>query len=253
MKIEGLVAIVTGGASGLGEATVKRFVEEGCKVVIADVQENLGKNLEQQLGNDKVLFVKTDVSSEESVDNLVKKTVEKFGGVHIVVNCAGVLHAGHILSKSCTAKDFTRLLNINVLGTFNVSKAAAKVMASQKALNDKEERGIIINVASVAGFEGQKGQTIYGGTKGAIIAMTAPLARDLGKFGIRVMTIAPGIFQTPMAKALDKFAETFKRTTPLGRLGDPAEFADQCVALSKNSYMTGTVVRLDGGITLPHL
>jgi NAD(P)-dependent dehydrogenase (short-subunit alcohol dehydrogenase family) len=253
MKIEGLVAIVTGGASGLGEATVLRFIEEGVKVVIADVQEELGKKLEEKLGKSKAIFVKTDVSSEEAVDNLVKKAVETFGGVHIVVNSAGVLHAGNILSKNCTAKDYLRLLNINVLGTFNVSKAAAKVMSEQKVLNDKGERGIIINVASVAGFEGQRGQVIYGGTKGAIIGMTVPMARDLGKFGIRVMTIAPGVFMTPMGKDLEKYAEVFKKVSPLGRLGDPPEFADQCVALCKNGFMTGTTVRLDGGMILPHL
>jgi len=180
--------------------------------------------------------------------------VEKFGSVHIVVNSAGILHVGHILSKAASAKDFIKILNVNVVGSFNVAKAAAAVMVKQQPLNDKGERGLIINVASVAGYEGQKGQTIYGGTKGAIIGMTTPLARDLGKYGIRVMTIAPGIFATPMGKSFDeKLVEYFKKTNPLGRLGDPTEFADQCVALAKNSYMTGTVVRLDGGTVLGNL
>lgn len=254
MKVEGLVAIVTGGASGLGEAAARRLAKEGCKVVIADIQEERGNEVVKSLGDDKALFVKTNVSDESSVDNLVKKAVEKFGGLHILINSAGVLHAGNILSKKCTAKDYLRLLSINVVGTFNVSKAAAMIMVKNQTLNDKGERGVIINVASVAGFEGQSGQTIYGGTKGAILGMTLPLARDLGKFGVRVMTVAPGVYLTPMGDQIDKrYFEQYEKATPLHRLGSPEEFADICYAVCVNTYLTGSVIRTDGGLRLGYL
>ena len=254
MKLEGKVAVVTGGASGLGEATVRRFAQEGCKVVVADLQVELGKAVVQSLGEDRALFVETNVTDEASVQNLIAKAVEKFGGVHIVVNSAGIVHAGTILSKKTTSKDFARVLSINVVGTFNVCKAAAQVMVKQDALNDKGEKGVLINVASIAGIEGQTGQTIYGGTKGAIIAMTLPLARDLGKHGVRVAAIAPGVFATPMGDKLDKrFFEGFEKGSALGRLGNSVEFADMCVGVSTNTYLTGSVIRLDGGLRLGHL
>lgn len=254
MKVEGNVAIVTGGASGLGEAAVRRLIAEGAKVVIADLQEERGKALADSFGSDKSIFVKTNVADEASVQNLIDETVKKFGGVHIVLNSAGVFHNGSILSKKTTAKDFLRLLSINVVGTFNVSKAAAAVMVKQPTLNDKGERGLILTVASVAGFEGQAGQTIYGGTKGAILGMTLPMARDLGKFGVRVVTIAPGPFYTPMGDQIDpKYIESFNKATPLGRLGDPVEFADICVNAAKNTYLTGTSIRIDGGLRLGYL
>jgi NAD(P)-dependent dehydrogenase (short-subunit alcohol dehydrogenase family) len=253
MKIEGLTAIVTGGASGLGEATVKRLVQEGANVVIGDLQEELGKKLVESLGK-KTIFVKVDVSDEKSCQNLVEKAVEHFGGVHIVVNSAGVLHTGIILSDKCSAKDFIRVSNINVMGTFNVSRFAAIQMVKQKEINEDGERGVIINVASVAGFEGQRGQVIYGATKGAIIAMTPSMARDLGKFGVRVMTIAPGVFETPMGGKIDaKVYKTFQDATPLGKLGQPRYFAEEVVGVVRNPYLTGTVIRVDGGLVLGHL
>jgi len=255
MKLEGRVAVVTGGASGLGEAAVKRFVKEGCKVVIGDLQEERGKALAQSLGDEsKVIFVKTNVTDEASVQNLIDTAVKSFGGLHILVNSAGVLTAGSIISKKCTAKEYTRVFSINVLGTFNVSKAASAVMIKQEPLEGKGERGVIINVASVAGFEGQIGQTIYAGTKGAIIGMTLPMARDLGKFGVRVMTVAPGVYETPMGDQIDKkFHDKYAAEAPLGRLGNPPEFAELCVGIAANTYLTGTVIRVDGGLRLGYL
>jgi NAD(P)-dependent dehydrogenase (short-subunit alcohol dehydrogenase family) len=254
MKVEGKVAIVTGGASGLGEAAVLRLVQEGCKVVIADVQEELAKKLVQTLGEDKTVFIKTDVTDEESVQNMINQTVQKYGGIHIVVNSAGIARQASILSKKCTAEDFKKVLLVNVVGTFNVAKAAAIVMVKQPTLNDKGERGVIINIASVVGIEGQNGFTVYGGSKGAVIGMTLPLARDLGKFGIRVVALAPSLFLTSMGNQIDKkLHEYVKRTVPLGRLGDPAEFAELCVTVCNNSYLTGSVIRLDGGQTLGHI
>jgi NAD(P)-dependent dehydrogenase (short-subunit alcohol dehydrogenase family) len=254
MKIEGRVAVVTGGASGLGASAVRHIVAEGGKAVIADLQETLGNKLVEELGSDKTLFVKCDVSDEASVENLFKKTLEKFKAVHIVVTSAGVLSAGHILSSKCNFKEFVRVSNINVVGTFNVAKAAALIMSKQETISEDGERGVIVLVSSVAGYEGQKGQVIYGATKGAIIAMTTSLARDLGKFGIRVMNIAPGVFDTPMGDHIDaRYKEAFSKVVPLGKLGDPKTFGQEVISIAKNSYLTGTTIRLDGGMVLPHL
>ena len=257
MKIEGFVAIVTGGASGLGEATVQKLASLKCKVAIADLNEEAGNALVTKLGGkENAIFVKTDVSDEQAAEKLVEETVKAFGAVHIVVNSAGVLSVAPTVSSKGPAKaaEMLRTLKINVLGTFNVSKAAAYQMTKQKPIGEKEERGVIINVASVAGIEGQRGQVCYSASKGAIIGMTLPLARDLGKFGIRVMTIAPSIFKTPMAKDMnDQIEAFFKMLTPIGRIGDPPEFADAVVSLASNSFLTGEVVRLDGGLRLGHI
>ena len=257
MKIEGLVAIVTGGASGLGEATVQKLASLKCKVAIADLNEEAGNALVTKLGGkENAIFVKTDVSDEQAAEKLVEETVKAFGAVHIVVNSAGVLSVAPTVSSKGPAKaaEMLRTLKINVLGTFNVSKAAAYQMTKQKPTGEKEERGVIINVASVAGIEGQRGQVCYSASKGAIIGMTLPLARDLGRFGIRVVTLAPGVFQTPMGKDINpKVADDIKRATPLGRMGDPTEFADAVVALAGNSFLTGEIVRLDGGVRLGYI
>jgi NAD(P)-dependent dehydrogenase (short-subunit alcohol dehydrogenase family) len=186
----------------------------------------------------------------------VEQTVSKFGGVNIVINCAGIINATPIVSSRgvATSAEFLKVFNINVLGTFNVSKYAAQQMMKQPVLNEEKERGVIINVASVAGFEGQRGQVIYAGSKGAIIGMTLPMARDLGKYGIRVVTIAPGVFITPMGKGLNpKIQKSLEDQTTVGRLGVPREFGDAIVSLSRNSYVTGTTLRLDGGIRLSHV
>lgn len=255
MKLENLVAVVTGGASGLGEATCQCLSEAKCKVVVADLNKELGEALIKTLKTEAI-FVQVDVSSEESIKSLMEQTVAHFGAIHIVVNCAGIINATPIVSSRGVASsaEFLRVFNINVVGTFNVSKYAAQQMMKQSFLNEAKEKGVIINVASVAGFEGQRGQVIYGGSKGAIIGMTLPMARDLGKYGIRVMTLAPGVFITPMGKGLNpKIQKTLEDQTALGRLGVAREFGDAVVSLVVNSYMTGTTVRLDGGIRLSHI
>ena len=256
MKLEGLVAIVTGGASGLGEATVIELTEKKCKVVIVDLNEEAGNSLASRLGKETAIFVKTDVTDEKACDEVVEKAVSAFGAVHILVACAGVLSVAPIVSRRGVAKsaEMMRTLKINVLGTFNISKAVALQLTKQEPLNDKGERGVIVMISSVAGLEGQRAQVCYSASKGAIIGMTLPMARDLGKYGVRVVTIAPGVFMTPMGKDLNpKVTEDIKRNTPLGRLGDPPEFAGLIACVCSNSYLTGEVIRLDGGVRLGYL
>jgi NAD(P)-dependent dehydrogenase (short-subunit alcohol dehydrogenase family) len=255
MKVEGLVAVFTGGASGLGRATVEAFSKKNCKVVIADLNQALGDELVKQIGDDKAIFVKTDVSNEEDAKNLINAAVNKFGSIHIVVNCAGILSAAPIITSKGVAStdELMKVLKVNVVGTFNMSKWAAARMATQTPL-EGGERGVIINVTSVAGIEGQRGQVVYSASKGAIIGMTLPMARDLGRYGIRVVAIAPGIFHTPMGKEVhENIVKALAKSTPLGRLGDPAEFAHFTIAIAENSYLTGSTLRLDGGIRLPYL
>lgn len=246
-----ITAIVTGGASGLGEATVRLLRERGVNVVIADLNVESGEKIAKELG---CLFFKTNIIDEENVKELFEFTKKHYSGVHIVVNSAGVLSAGMTLwSKGVlSSEEMLKVLKINVVGTFNVSKYAALHMSKQEALSEGE-RGVIINVASVAGEEGQKGQVVYAASKGAVIGMTLPMARDLGKFGIRVMTIAPGIFMTPMGDHVPpKVADGLKSNTPLGRMGRPIEFAQVALSICENSFATGTVWRVDGGIRLPY-
>lgn len=251
MKLEGLVALVTGGSSGLGEASVIALVEAGCKVMIGDMNEEGAKALIAKFGKDKVAFVKTDVSDEQACNDLVEQTVKTFGAVHIVLNSAGIAVRTSILTA--TQEDITKILKINVIGTFNVSKAAAYQMSKQKPISEKDERGVIINVASIMGIEATPDLVGYAMSKGAIIGMTLPLARDLGKFGIRVVTLAPGLFLTPMGKSYpEKFLKVVKRVTPLNRIGAPEEFADAVISVAKNSFLTGEVIRLDGGLRIGH-
>ncbi len=224
---------------------------QGVQVVIADLNEEQGKEIAKKLG---CLFFKTNVADEKNVEQLIKFTVENYKKIHVVVNCAGIIAAGMtIFSKGVvSSENMEKVLKINVIGTLNVSKHAAKVMSEQEEVEG--ERGVIINVASVAGFEGQKGQVVYSASKGALIGMTLPMARDLGKYKIRVMTIAPGVFETPMGSGINKkFLEIMLQNTPLGRLGNPSEFAIAVEGIIKNPYATGDIWRLDGGIRLPYL
>jgi len=254
MKVEGLVAIVTGGASGLGEAAALELSARGAKVVIADINKDLGDKVVEKIGSSQAIFIETNVTQEDAVKNLIEKTICKFGSIHIVVNCAGVLVMSLIYSSKCTGDELMKVFKINVLGTLLVTKHASAHMMKQEPVGEFKERGVIINIASVAGIEGHQGLTIYSATKGAIIGMTLPLARDLGKFGIRVVTVAPGLFPTPISKGVNvAVGEIMKKSIPLGRLGYPKEFGNCVASLCMNSYITGEVIRVDGGIRLPHL
>ena len=255
MRIDSSVCVVTGGASGLGAATVKILYNEGAKIAIWDVNEDQGKELEKQLGN-KSIFCKVDVTDEDSIKGAIQATVEKFGQINVLVNCAGIILGALTLTKQGphSLEAFDRVMKVNISGTFNVLRLVAQQMASQAGLGPENERGVIINTASVAGYEGQRGQAAYGTSKGAIIGMTLPVARDLAYYNIRVATIAPGLFVTPMGDMLNKkTTESLQKAILLGRFGDPSEFALTAKFIIENAYITGSVFRIDGGVRLPHI
>jgi NAD(P)-dependent dehydrogenase (short-subunit alcohol dehydrogenase family) len=252
MKLQNSVFLVTGGSSGLGAGCVRRFVEEGGRAVIADVNEEIGRALAAEIG-DSVRFVRTDVTSEESVRAAVDTAVNELGGLHGVVNCAGIGYAAKVLSRRGPhpLDHFARVLTVNVVGTFNVIRLAVEVM-SQNEPNEDGERGVIINTASVAAFDGQIGQAAYSASKGGVVGMTLPIARELAEYGIRVMTIAPGIFDTPMLAGLpEKARESLGQQVPFpSRLGNPAEYAALAQHIVENAMLNGEVIRLDGAIRM---
>lgn len=252
MKMSEIVAVVTGGASGLGEAVMRNVVAHGGKAVIFDVKEEEGKALEQELG-DAVLFTKTNVVDESSVQDSLDKAIEKFGKVNGVVNCAGIAVAKKVLSKRGIHEldIFRKVIDVNLVGTFNVIRLAAERMTENEE-NELGERGVIVNTASVAAFDGQIGQAAYSASKGGVVGMTLPLARELAQFGIRVMTIAPGLFHTPMFAMLPEEARvSLGKMTPFPqRLGDPTEYAQLVQAIFENPMLNGEVIRLDGAIRM---
>jgi NAD(P)-dependent dehydrogenase (short-subunit alcohol dehydrogenase family) len=252
MNIKGLTAIVTGGASGLGEATGRLLVEKGANVVLADLDEKRGKALVTELG-DNARFVKADICSEDDVTAVVNTAKDEFGTVNILVNCAGILIAARTVGREgpFPLAGFEKVIKVNLIGTFNCIRLAAAIMAENKP-NDGGERGVIINTASVAAYEGQVGQAAYSASKGGIVAMTLPIARDLSKLGIRVCTIAPGIFDTPMMAILPEAArESLGQQVPFpSRLGDPVEFAQLTQAIIENIMLNGETIRLDGAIRM---
>ncbi len=253
MQINGSVALVTGGASGLGEATVTRLVQNGGKAAILDLQEERGQALVEKLGNDHVLFIKTNVTSEEEVQSAVNQAVEKFGAIHAAVNCAGIGAAQKTVGKEGPhdLSIFKRVIEINLIGTFNVIRLAAEKMA-QNEPNSDGERGVIINTASVAAFDGQMGQAAYSASKGGIVGMTLPIARDLARSGIRVLTIAPGLMNTPLfAGAPEKVRDALGAMVPFPQpLGTSEEYAMLAQQIIENPYLNGETIRLDGGIRM---
>lgn len=255
MKLEGLVAFVTGGASGLGAETVRQLVKAGCKVAFADLNDENGEKMLEEVGKDKAMFINLDVTDEKAVKKAIDDTVERFGALHIAVNCAGIAVIGQtITSKSVMNFSSLKLVTeINVYGTIYVCAHAAKAMSKNDPVNERGERGCIVNVASVAAFEGQRGQVPYSASKGAIVGITTPMARDLGKFGIRVVTIAPGTIMSPMlAQQTDKMKDMLLKDTPLKRFGEPDEFAHMVRSCVENSYLNGVTLRMDGGTVLSY-
>ena len=250
MLIKNSVFLVTGGASGLGEATARMAAENGAKVVIADLQADLGEKLAKEIGG---RFAKCDVTSEGDGKAAVALAVKEFGGVHVLVNCAGIAIAERTLGKEAPhdLARFARVININLIGTFNMIRLAADAMA-KAGPNAAGERGVIINTASVAAYDGQIGQAAYSASKGGIVGMTLPIARDLSRNGIRVCTIAPGLFETPMMKGLPKEAqESLGKQVPFpSRLGRPAEYAQLARAIIENEMLNGETIRLDGAIRM---
>src|SRR5580704_10257448 len=246
MDITGKVALITGGASGLGAATAKMIVEEGGHVVIADLNDQAGQALVKDLGH-HARFIHTDVSDAAEADAAVRTAL------HISIQCAGIADAQRVIGKTGPAdlERFSKAIRINLIGTFNVARLAAWVMAPN-APNEEGERGVIINTSSVAAFDGQIGQAAYSASKGGIAAMTLPLARDLSSVGIRVMAIAPGIFDTPMLAGMpDDVRASLGAMVPFPkRLGRPSEYAQLVRDIVGNPMLNGEVIRLDGAIRM---
>ena len=246
------VALVTGGASGLGRATVERLVAAGGRAVIADRDVERGEALAKELG-DAARFVATDVSDEKSVAAAVDAATG-LGTLRVAVSCAGVGWAARLVNKEGephTLDLFQKIIGVNLVGTFNVTRLASAAMI-KNAADDDAQRGVIVNTASVAAFDGQIGQVAYAASKGGVAAMTLPAARDLSKAGIRVVTIAPGTFDTPMLAGLpEKARESLAAAIPNpSRLGKPAEYAALVQHIVENAYLNGEVIRLDGALRM---
>ncbi len=252
MLLESRTFLITGGGSGLGAATARLFAQEGASVVLADVNEEAGEQTASGIG-ERAKFVRTDVTDEKSVQGAVDAALETFGGLHGVVNCAGVGPAKKVLGRKGIhpLEDFVRTVQINLVGTFNAIRLGAAAMAQNQPTGDGE-RGVVINTASVAAFDGQIGQAAYSASKGGVVAMTLPIARELAEHGIRVVTIAPGIFDTPMLAALPEAArESLGKQVPFPRrLGRPEEYAALAKHIVENEMLNGEVIRLDGALRM---
>ncbi|WP_180112769.1 3-hydroxyacyl-CoA dehydrogenase [Acinetobacter sp. YH12131] len=253
MKIQGKVCVVTGGASGLGAATAQHLVAQGAKVILVDMNQELGQQLQQQL-DENADFVAVDVTDENQVQQLFNHIEQKYGQLNGLVNCAGIAPSAKVLGRDGLhdLAMFQKVLNINVTGSFNMIRFAAQLMAKYDLAADEEERGVIVNTASVAAFDGQIGQSAYSASKGAIVGMTLPLARELAREAIRVMTIAPGIMETPMLKAFPQHVQdALGQMVPFPpRLAKPEEFAQLVGHIFENGYLNGEVIRLDGAIRM---
>jgi NAD(P)-dependent dehydrogenase (short-subunit alcohol dehydrogenase family) len=252
VKINGSNFIVTGGASGLGAATVRRLHAGGARVVIADVADVPGQALAAELG-ERARFVRTDVTSESDGRTAVELARSAFGALHGLINCAGIGPAERVLGREAPHRleSFVRCITVNLIGSFNMLRLAAAAMAGNAPLEDGE-RGVIVNTASIAAFEGQIGQAAYSASKGGIVAMTLPIARELARVGIRVVTIAPGLFLTPLMRGLPpEVQESLGKATPFPqRLGRPEEFAALVEHVAGNMMLNGEVIRLDGAVRL---
>lgn len=252
MRKHDVVAVVTGGASGLGEATVRQIVEQGGKSIIFDVNDERGQAIVEELGQ-HALYVRVDVTKEEDVATGLEQAIAAFGPINVAVNCAGIADASKIISKRGVHALglFEKIVMVNLIGTFNVIRLVAEKMQLNEP-NDDGQRGVIINTASVAAFDGQIGQAAYSASKGGVAAMTLPIARELAAFGVRVMTIAPGLIETPMFASLPEPARmALAQMTPFPkRLGKPSEYALLVESIIQNGLLNGEVIRLDGAIRM---
>jgi NAD(P)-dependent dehydrogenase (short-subunit alcohol dehydrogenase family) len=246
-------ALVTGGASGIGEATVRTIVSKGGKAAILDMDTKRGEELCSELGPG-VIFCKTDVTSETDVKSAISNALDSFGKLNVVLNFAGIAAAVKTLGREGPhdLDLFKKIVDVNLNGTFNVSRLAAEKISTNEP-NESGLTGVIINTASVAGYDGQKGQAAYGASKAGVIGLTLPMARDLASYGIRVNTIAPGLIITPMLASLPEEAQEALSNQPLlpKRLGSPSEIAHLACFMIENEYLNGEVIRLDAGIRLP--
>lgn len=252
MEINNHTFLVTGAGSGLGAATADHLASLGANVILADISEEQGRARADALG-EKALFVKTDVTSEADVSATIEQGLEKFDAIHGVVNCAGILIARKTVGRKGAhdLESFEKIIKVNLVGTFNVIRLTAVVMAENEP-NEEGERGVVINTASVAAFDGQIGQAAYSASKGGIVGMTLPIARDLGRSGIRVVTIAPGIFMTPMVAGMPpEVQESLSAQIPFpSRLGKPEEYGFLAQHIIENTMLNGEVIRLDGAVRM---
>lgn len=253
--LKGSISLVTGGASGLGKATVERLIQQGGRVVLCDLPVSKGDEVAKSFSEGNCTFVPVDITKEADVENALNITKEKFGKLNHVVNCAGVGVAFKTYNfnkkRPHSLEDFARVVQVNTIGTFNVIRLAVGLIAENEAMQDGQ-KGVIINTASVAAYEGQMGQAAYSASKGAIVGMTLPIARDLASQGIRVCTIAPGLFNTPLFDSLpEKVVQFLAKSIPFPqRLGHPPEFAMLVQSIIENPMLNGEVIRLDGALRM---
>ncbi len=252
MKLATAKAVITGGASGLGLATAKRVVDAGGQVVLLDINDELGAASAAELG-ERASYVNTDVASEDSVKQAIAQANETMGGITLAVNCAGIATAGRALGREgpWPSELFSKVIQVNLVGTFNVIKEAAAFMV-QNEPDEGGERGVIISTASIAAFEGQIGQAAYSASKGGVVGMMLPLAREFAQFGIRVNTIAPGVFLTPMVAGMpEEVQESLGKQVPFPpRLGRPEEYADAAAFIYQTTMVNGETIRVDGAIRM---
>ena len=254
MELKNRVAVVTGGASGIGQAVVRRLSGGGAKVAIFDLNEAAGAEMVDELGADNTLFAPVNVVDETSVQAGLEKVIDTFGTVHINVNCAGVGNAAKTVGRdgAFPLDTWNFVIGVNLTGTFNVLRLCAEIMSRNEPVTEDGGRGVIINTASVAAFDGQIGQASYTASKAGVVGMALPIARELARFGIRVCSIAPGIFETPMLAQLPEEArDSLGKMVPFPpRLGKPSEFAEMSGHIIENVMLNGEVIRLDGGIRM---
>lgn len=247
MNIKNKTILITGAASGLGAATARELSRLDAKIILLDKNIEAAKKIATEING--VAF-ECDVTSEE----IIKEIIAQYDEIHVAINCAGVVQGARLVGKNgaMPLHDFSRVIQINLIGTFNVMRLLAEKMSSQQPVNEIGERGVIINTASIAAFEGQLGQVAYSASKGGVAAMTLPAARELAKFGIRVMTIAPGVMQTPMIEGMaDEVQQSLAADIPFpNKLGDSAYFAQLAAHIIENSYLNGEIIRLDGALRL---
>jgi len=256
MNIKDKVVVITGGASGLGAATAKYFAEtKGAKIALFDLNDDAGEKLANELGGDVAMFVHVDVTDEDSVRNGIAKVVEKFSTIHAVINAAGIPVPAKILNRDGVAmelENFKTVINVNLIGLFNVLSKCAEQMAKNEP-DEGNERGVFVNISSGAAFEGQIGQCAYSASKSGILGLNFPASRELGRHGIRVNSISPGLFDTPMFRSLDQkvIDALISNVETPKRPGDVKEFAHTCAYMIENGYLNGENIRLDASTRLP--